>query len=114
MPAIASVTNPRHAYVKTPSGDWQELEACTDEVAFGEDDALYRKGCDGYLYVWQPENEFDEWSQLGDRQIDAVSGSKDSVWIVDAQAQTLWKFDDATHEFAQKGSETAHWLTAGQ
>jgi hypothetical protein len=80
MPAVASSISPRHIYRKKLSGIWDEIKACSYQVAFGANDALYRLGCDRYVYVRNPYNE---WQRIGDKKATSISASKDTVWIVD-------------------------------
>ena len=49
-PAIISYTRPPHIFQKEAKG-WRHIKACSQRIAFGRYDALYRIGCDGYVYI---------------------------------------------------------------
>ena len=79
MPALASSTSPRHIFHMKAPGMWDEISACSYQIAFGENDTLYRLGCDRYTYM----RKNDGWVKLGERKATSISATNDSLWIVD-------------------------------
>ena len=61
-------------------------------MVFGKNDALYRLGCDKYVY----ERKGTDWQRLSEVKAYQISASMDSLWIVDWKTVMPYKFDETT------------------
>jgi hypothetical protein len=62
-------------------------------IAFGENDSLYRLGCDWRLYQWRPHHKKNEWKLLILTKVKYVSAYKNELWIIDYQTGRPYEFD---------------------
>ena len=65
-------------------------------MAFGENDCLYRLGCDYNVYLGQ--------KKLGNNKALSISASNDALWIVDLETVKVYKYDEKSENFQQKGN----------